>query len=391
MKILNVISSMDPKAGGVCQVLRNNIPEQKRIGVYNEVICFDAADEDFLKQENITIHAIGPAKGPYAYCPELQTWMKNNLNRFDVVIIHGLWLYHSYGAYTAWAKFKKKNTSAPKLFVMPHGMLDPYFQRAKERRLKAIRNWIFWKIIERKIINNSDGLLFTCEDELLLARETFSPYHPVLELNVGLGIQTPPSYNEKTMKDAFFSLCPQAESQPFLLFLSRIHPKKGVDLLIKAYIQLKDRGLNLPKLVIAGPGLETPYGKELTDLVKDRTDIFFPGMLTGDAKWSAFYNCEAFVLPSHQENFGIAIVEAMACSKAVLISNKVNIWREIEKGGGGIVESDTLEDITKMLEQWGNLSTLEKTMMGVKAKETFQIYFSVKETATRMIDVIKSV
>jgi hypothetical protein len=72
-------------------------------------------------------------------------------------------------------------------------------------------------------------------------------------------------------------------------------------------------------------------------------------MLSGAAKWGALYGCEAFVLPSHQENFGIAVVEALACGKPVLISDQVNIWREIVEDGAGLVEGDTEEGVEKLL------------------------------------------
>ena len=188
----------------------------------------------------------------------------------------------------------------PKLYLMPHGMLDPYFQRAKSRRLKAIRNWIFWKLIEGKVINGADGVLFTCKDELLLARETFDPYHPKAEINVGYGIQLPPLF-EQDFRKSFLEKCPELENKPYWLFLSRIHPKKGTDLLLKSYLKLKMKYIDIPALVIAGPGLDTPYGKELQHLAKDSL-IYFPGMLEGSTKWGAFYGCEAFILPSHQEN-----------------------------------------------------------------------------------------
>ena len=75
-------------------------------------------------------------------------------------------------------------------------------------------------------------------------------------------------------------------------------------------------------------------------------------MLQGDAKWGAFYAAEVFALPSHQENFGVAVAEALACGTPVLISNKVNIWQEIAEDGVGLVEEDDLEGTTRLLERW---------------------------------------
>ena len=379
---------MNPENGGPCQGIRNSIPALKKIDVHNEVVCFDSPDASFLGKDDFTIHAIGPAKGPYAYCPALKPWLADNLHRFDAVIIHGLWQYNGYGAYSAWKKFKRSNAVAPKLYVMPHGMLDPYFQIAKERRVKAIRNYMFWKLFENTIVNKSTGVLFTCQEELLLARQPFRPYKPNLELNIGYGIPSPPEFNE-AMRTAFQEKCSGVIGKPYMLFLSRIHHKKGVDLLIKAYLKLKDTH-NLPALVIAGP-IDNAYGQEMKQLASASKDIIFPGMLTGNAKWGAFYGSEAFILPSHQENFGIAVVEAMASTKPVIISSQVNIWREIKDGNAGIVIDDTEEGVLNGLQQWMALINNAKQDMGVNAYNTFKKHFSVEQAAVNLKDTFQKI
>jgi len=389
MNILRVITSMNPAHGGPAQGIRNSIPALEQIGVSNEVLCFDAPDEPYLYKDDFTIHAIGPAKGPYAYCPALHPWLLNNLQRFQAVVIHGLWLYNSYGTYRALKQYRAQHKDAPKLFVMPHGMLDPYFQKATGRRLKALRNWLFWHIVEQYTINNAHGILFTCEQELLLARKTFPQYRPKKELNIGYGIQPPPPYAAK-LTHAFNSVCTTRVDQPYWLFLSRIHKKKGVDLLIKTYLKLFNENHNLPALVIAGPGLDSSYGKEITSLAQFNNQISFTGMLVGDAKWGAIYGCEAFVLPSHQENFGIAIAEALACEKPVLITDKVNIWREIEVGGGGLVETDTEKGVFTLLTRWLKLPETKKKEMATSAKQTYEAIFTIEKAATRMAETLKS-
>lgn len=390
MNILRVITSMNPADGGPVQGIRNSIPALEELDVHNEVVCFDAPDASFLRRDSFTIHAIGPAKGPYGYCKDLAPWLQRHFHRFDAVIIHGIWLHNSYGTYQALKQYRKQKGTAPKLFVMPHGMLDPYFQKARGRRLKAIRNWFFWSFIERHVANGVDGLLFTCEQELLLARETFDSYHPKRELNIGYGIQPPPPYTTK-LTHAFHSACAIKLKQPYWLFLSRIHEKKGVDLLVNAYLKLLSEKGDLPALVIAGPGLDTAYGKEMISLAQSNTQILFTGMLTGAAKWGAIYGCEAFILPSHQENFGIAIAEAMACEKPVLISNKVNIWREIKAGGGGLVDTDTEEGVYTMLAHWFQLAQPEKTAMAASAKRTYEAIFTMEKAAIRMVNALKSI
>jgi glycosyltransferase involved in cell wall biosynthesis len=388
MKILRVITSMKPEKGGPCQGIRNSIPTLQAMGIENEVACFDMPNENFLGKDSFVIHALGPLKGPYNYCAQLIPWLTENLGRFDAVIIHGLWLYNSYGTYKAWKSYKKKNENFPNLYIMPHGMLDPYFQKAPDRKLKSIRNSIIWTLIERNVVNNIDGILFTCEQELILARGTFSSYKPKKELNVGYGILPPPRF-AATMQSSLTNLIPALKDRPYWLFLSRIHTKKGTDLLIKSYLKLKEKNYDLPMLVIAGPGLDTEYGHSLKKMAVNTPEIIFPGMLSGSEKWGAIYGAEVFILPSHQENFGISIVESMACGTPVIISDQVNIWSEIIKGKGGVVCNDNEVSTFEVLEKWVNLSNAEKAEYKAGALATYAEYFTTKQAAVQMIKTLQ--
>ncbi len=390
---------MDPASGGPCQGIRNSNPEMVRLGSSREVVSLDDPNAAFLGTDDFPIHALGPAIGPWQFTSKLRPWLFANIGRFDVIIINGLWIYSSYAGWRVMRALKKnqadKKEKVPKLFVMPHGMLDPYFQRAADRRLKALRNLIYWWFIEKKVVNEADGVLFTCETELLLARETFSDYHPKKEINVGYGIIPPPEHTGQ-LKTAFVEKCPGVGQDEYLLFFSRVHQKKGVDILIKAYAAIKQQAIAsnriIPKLVISGPGLKTLFGKKMTRLADSFPEIadsvFFTGMLTGNAKWGALYGCQAFVLPSHQENFGIAVVEALSCGKPVLISNQINIWIEIKDGGGGIVVPDTLEGTIAMLNQWLNLSDEDRRKMANCALHVFKDYFHIEPSSAFFLKAI---
>jgi glycosyltransferase involved in cell wall biosynthesis len=400
MKILHIIGSMDPVSGGPCQGIRYSNPEMIRLGSTREVVCLDDPKASFLGSDDFPIHALGPTKGSWQYTARLKPWLIENMGRFDVIVINGLWIYSSYAGWKVLSIIKNtaiKPDKVPKLFIMPHGMLDPYFQRATNRKLKAIRNWIYWKLIESRVVNDADGILFTCETELQLAREASHPYHPQKEINVGYGIVPPPEctlgmYNE------FIKICPKINKQSYLLFLGRMHPKKGVDMLVKSYAEISRqafiKGKKMPILVIAGPGLETSFGKKMIKLAESYPElkdlVLFPGMLRGDAKWGAMYNCDAFVLPSHQENFGIAVVEAMACQKPVLISNQINIWVELKVGKCAIVVPDTIEGTKDMLQQWLNLSPMEKSRMGEFALHIFKKHFHIKSSSYFFLKSISS-
>jgi len=274
-------------------------------------------------------------------------------------------------------------------------MLDPWFQKDRGRRLKAVRNWLYWKLIEHRVVRDAEGLLFTCDSELKLARTAFRPYQPKREINVGFGIEEAPP-KSSVMAHAWSKACPQLAGRPFWLFLGRIDPKKGVDLLITAYIRLAAANPHRepPDLVIAGPGSGVGYGEAIQQLAALVPDgpygprIHFPGLLLGDAKWGAFYTCEAFILPSHQENFGIAVVEALASGKPVLISDQVNIWREIHDDGAAFVENDTEAGTLSLLNRWMTLSESDKAGMGARARSCFERRFEAKAAAQRLLEVL---
>ena len=112
-------------------------------------------------------------------------------------------------------------------------------------------------------------------------------------------------------------------------------------------------------------------------------------MLTGVAKWGAFYGCDSFVLLSHQENFGIAVVEALACRKPVLISNQVNIWREIEHAGGGMVAADTIQGARSLLARWQSIGNAGKTQFQKQARTAFEQEFAVEPAALRFLQAVQ--
>jgi glycosyltransferase involved in cell wall biosynthesis len=397
MNLLQIIGSMDPRTGGTCQAVRNLALQAVEQGHTMEVISMDDPHADFLRQESIPIHALGRGRGPWAYNRALAPWLDENLSRFDAVVLNGLWLYPGFALMRTAQK-----PDAPPYFIFPHGMLDPWFQRAPERRFKAVRNWLHWKLVEHRIVQKAAALLFTCAEELRLARGTFRPYQPQREINVGFGINPPPAV-QPAMAAAFADKCPGLNDRPFFLFLGRIHPKKGVDLLIQAYAAVYGKSfangqtsgpnpLPAPCLVIVGPGLETEYGKQMQALAARLCppgSVFWPGMLTGDAKWGALYQAEAFTLMSHQENFGMAVAEALACRTPVLISNQINIWREIIEDHAGLAAPDDLAGATRLFQSWQNLSPAEKAAMQNAARLNYETKFRVDIAAKKLLATIR--
>jgi len=391
MRILSIITKVNPLSGGPIQGIRNWHSCFKHTGIYNTIVTFEELEDvstwDF--PQSLKIYSLGKSYTPLAYNKRLFSFLVKNAINYDVIIIHGIWQYHSICTIKAieWLKINRPETKLPKVYCMPHGMLDPWFQKEKKRKIKAIRNYIYWHLVEKHVINKVHGILFTCEQELLLARTTFRGYDPKKVTNIGYGIETPPE-NNLNFSQAFKQSCPALNGEPFLLFLSRIDYKKGVDLLIESYNLLTKDNPDLPHLVIAGPK-DSIFAKKMILLADGNPKIFFTGMLRGPEKWGALYGCDAFILPSHQENFGIAVAEALACSKPVLISNKVNIYKEIEDGGAGIINEDNLEGTLANLKRWIELSLIEKQKMCKAAQQVYLKHFNVENTTSVLISTIK--
>ena len=345
MRILHIIASVNPEGGGpiegVIQLSLNARPTMYDVNIAS----LDIPTSHFVQTCPIKVHALGKDRSAlprwwrylpfihYGYAPNFVPWLRKNAKHYDIVVVNGLWNYATFGARSALIG------SGVPYVVFTHGMLDPWFK--KTYPLKSLLKQVFWWFCEGPLLRNARAVLFTTEEERVLAHNAFWPYR-VREKVVGYGTSDRTG-DPDAQRVAFRALVPSLGNRRYFLFLSRIHPKKGCDLLVEAFGAIAN-GCPDIDLVIAGPD-PTGWRKELEARalalgVADR--IHWPGMLTGDAKWGAFLSADTFILPSHQENFGVVVAEAMAASKSVLITDKVNIWREVAAAGAGIVETDDL-------------------------------------------------
>lgn len=382
MKVFHLLRSLDPATGGPGEAARQLALALAERKVESTLACLDPPQSSWLEQSASSALGLGPVRGTYGYRRHLPQLLRSLTKDHDAVIVHGLWQYH---AYATWRAFHGSTTP---FVVYPHGMLDPWFHRSN--RLKEAKKWLYWPWGDYRVLRDAHAVLFTAERERRLARESFWLYAPGREEVVGLGIATPPG-DPTLQRQLFLSEWPQLQGKRLWLFLSRLHPKKGVDQLIDAFaaVAAADRAVHL---VIAGPD-QVGWKGELqarADALGMRERITWPGMLSGDQKWGAFRSAEVFCLPSHQENFGIVVAEALACGLPVLLGEPVNISDEVAAAGAGIVHPDTLDGTISAMRQWFALDETERTRMGRRAQELFLRRFEIEQAAAALLAVLTS-
>lgn len=391
MRVLHVLDTVDPRSGGPIEAVLREAEVLASHGVKAEIATLDPPGHESLARLSMPVHAFGYQMtgigrfmgSTFRYSPALVKWLRCRARDYDVVIAHGIWCYNTLGVARG-----VKGSGTPYM-VVAHGMMDPWFRRAY--RLKHVKKQLYWTLALGRAMSGAARVLFTAEDERIGAAGGFVGYQNYRSQVVAMGTaDVPPAVAAQA--DAFYAQVQLPLGRRHILFLSRIHPKKGCDLLIEAFAQLAGEHQDVD-LVIAGPDA-IGWRTTLEALAQRRgvsDRIHWPGMLTGEAKWGAFRTAMAFALPSHQENFGIAVAEAMACGLPVLITPRINIWREIDAAGAGIIGEDDVVGTVSTLRRFLTMSDTERESMGAAARAAFEVHFDVRRTALGISKLLREV
>jgi glycosyltransferase involved in cell wall biosynthesis len=335
LNILHVVSLVAPRYAGTGIASQLMARYQAKIG-HKVTICTTNVDfpkgtlrvssEEPVFKDGVLIWHFPVQFRPLLVSIPLWLWLKSEIMSFDIIHIHGLYRFPVTAA--AW---KARKAGVPYL-IMPHGSLDPFLYSQSQYNLPLKR--IYERLFDIPNLNNSAAIHYTTKEEAKRVAFLRLRAKPVIVPN---GIDWE-SFRLLPQKGSFRWRLGLDEKTPLVLFLGRINFKKGIDVLVPAFSQVIRKHPNA-RLAFVGPDNEG-YGSKVKKWCKDKgidDKVFFVDHLGPEEVKQAYVDADVFVLPSYTENFGLTVVESMACGCPVIISDRVNIWRQVEQVKAGIV------------------------------------------------------
>ena len=259
----------------------------------------------------------------FGYSPDMAAALRRRVRDFDVAHLHALYLHPTIAA------GRICSAAGIPYLVEPHGALDPWHQRHHRFRKR-----VYETLFERSLLNRAAGIHYATAEEMDLARPV-GIRAPGIVVPLGVDIV---EYSRLPSKGAFRARHPRLADSRLILFLGRITPKKGLDLLVRSFAQVHEAEPNA-HLVIAGPDDEGYGPRVRSEVAAHRLEPFvtFTGIVLGAQKLELLADADVWVLPSYAENFGLAALEALCCGLPTVLSDRVNIHKEVAGAGAGLV------------------------------------------------------
>lgn len=375
MKLLHIIMSTNPACGGPSAVVREQCELLIQHGVEPTVVTIDNPNSPWLANEKYAQIGVGHGLTGYGFFNGLDKWLDEHVNEFDRVIVHGLWGGHVFPAH----KYAVKR-NVP-YFVLPHGMLDPWF---KQFKLKHLKKHLFWHWAEYPLLRDAQKVLFTCQSEMEKSYHSFKRYSVNPEV-VTAGVQAIAA--PENARSIVESEIPETADKKIILFMSRLHPIKGLENLINAWAEIEDYREYL--LMIAGPSNDE-FGESMINLVKNKSisNIVFPGMVKGELRASLLGIADLFIQPSFLESFGMSVVEALSAGTPVLVTDNVGVYQEVLEYESGLVSKPAKKSILQNLEKWFEMSPEDKNRMSKNALSCFDEKFEISNAVKSLLSVI---
>lgn len=353
MKALHIIPNIAAKMGGTAYAVINILAVEKSVGINSTVLSINSDGVDAKLFESAKLVTLKPSfPKRFSFSRIASQWLEQNARNYDIAVIHTIW-----GGLQIKAAHILYRLNIP-FMIWPHGSLDP-FDLQKKHYLKKLLG----PVAIRSMLDKSKAVICTAR----LEAEKIEMYGAKIIPTV-LPLPVPVS-DKKGHRDQFRRKQHLRDDDFVLLFLSLIYYKKGLSILIPALKKLTADYPNV-KLVIAGSDLNG-YEKKVRGWIREyrlEDRVIMTGFLSGQDKYDAFAGSDCFVLPSMNENFGIAVVEALNASLPVLISRNVYIWEEIIESGGGWACDYSVASLTE------SIRSILKNPFELKSKKDRAVY-----------------
>src|SRR4030042_3622714 len=371
MELVVVAATISRNAGGLYLSVRQMTKAVALLGVNCTVSGMKDkyTAEDLSQWEPLNV-CVYPRRGP-GFFPISRPMRKAVLeSEPDILHTHGIWLYPSLVDLAA-----KRQMKTPYV-VSPRGMLDSWALQNSAWK-KKLAGWVF----ENRHLSHADCIHALCESEYQSIR-AYGLKNPVCIIPNGVDLPSPTDMEVTPPWEPRVD-----EDKNVMLFLGRIHPKKGLANLVKAWSKVK------PKewiLAIAGWD-QGGHEKQLKELVSElglTEDIIFLGPVFNDLKQACLRNASAFILPSFSEGLPMAVLEAWSCGLPVIMQKFCNIAQGFE-ASAAIEIQPAPDSIAEGMKEFIALSTSEQRQIGRNGLELIKDKFTWSKIASQMVDVYK--
>ena len=381
IRVLHVIPSISDRSGGPATAIVPMCRALQQQGIEVLLVTTDAGLSENQKH-NSRVHDYKgvpamtfPAQlgESFKYSRPLASWLSTNIRDFDLAHIHAVFNHSSIAAAHVCRR------SGVPYVVRPLGTLDPWSMMQK-----SFRKHLFWRISGKGMLRRAAAVHYTTEAERLATEKLFGLNHGKV---IALGIERKSA--TALPRDKRSHYFPSFAGDPYILVLSRLHPKKGLDVLIDAFMALvQEPRFAHWRLVLAGDG-PADYVEDLKRRAAASDRVTFTGWLDGEEKDAVLGCASLLALPSRQENFGLCVMEALSYSVPVLLSPHVNLAEEIVFANAGwiaTVDKHVLQ--TRLAEALGDEEELGRR--GRAGKQLSQKY-SWESAAKHLADLYRNI